>query len=149
MTLTVREFRGAQPAFIDPVKYLESQIQFYLDKGYSMLPAARWGSQLDLGVIYWAAHFISLAALAASGGKNSIPGTVIGVLSGGTVDKVSYTRDVNAIMEDNAGHWGMTSFGLVFIRMARMMGAGPIQIGAPSFDGGSSGAWPGPLPGYW
>ena len=74
------------------------------------------------------------------------------VVSGGTVDKVSYTRDVAAVMEENAGHWGMTMFGLIFLRLQRTVGAGPVQVGVP-FGFGSglpqsaslyNGAWPGP-----
>ena len=148
MTLTVAEFRAAQPAFIDPIKYLDSTIQFYLNLAYSNLNACRWGDTVDYGATLFAAHFLALSLLAASGGQNGVPGTVVGVLSGGGVDKVNYTRDVASIMEENAGHWGMTSFGLIFLRFLRMMGAGAVQIGTGDY-GPQSGAWPGPIPGYF
>lgn len=147
MTITVAVFRGQQPSFMNPAVYLDGQIQFFIDLGYSML-TSRWGNSIDYGVSLFTAHFLALAKQAEQGGPKSVPGVAIGVVSGGTVDKVSYTRDITSIMEDSAGHWGMTSFGLIYLRLARMMGAGPIQIGAGG-DPGYLGAWPGPFPGVW
>lgn len=149
--LALTDFRKQRPVFMDPIKYEATQVEFYISLAYTMLSATRWGNTLDFGVSLFVAHFLALDELARQGGSNQVPGTVIGVLTGGTVDKVSYTRDASAILEDGAGHWGMTMYGLQYLRLVRMMGAGPIQIGVPNAaeQVAGQGAWPGPLLGPW
>lgn len=150
MALAVADFRGAQPGFLDPTAYPGTQVQFYLTLGYKMLDASRWDTVLDEGVTLFAAHFLALDAIAKRG-ANGVPGAGVGVLTEGHVDKVGWSKDVKSVMEPDAGHWGMTTFGLVFIRLARMMGAGPWQVGTSTDDFSSlfNGAWPGPFPGFW
>lgn len=150
VTLTVADFRGAQPGFIDPTAYPVTQVQFYLNLGYKLLNASRWDDALDEGVTLFTAHFLALDAMAKKG-TGGVPGAAVGVLTEGHVDKVGYSRDVRSVMENDAGHWGMTTFGLVYLRLARMFGAGPIQVGTSTDDFSSlfNGAWPGPFPGFW
>ncbi len=154
MTITAATFRTQFPAFASAATFPDAQINFYINLAYLMLNADRWGSALDYGASLFVEHFLTLdriAAAGAAGGAGGIAGTAIGVLTGGTVDKVSYTKDVQSVMEEGAGHWGMTIYGNVFLRIARMMGAGPIQVGVPSpgDNGFYNGAWPGPYQGPW
>lgn len=150
MTITSDSFRDQFPAFADESKYQDSQIDFYITLAYKLLNADRWGNVLDEGVALFVAHFMAVDALNANGGGiGGVPGTAVGVLSGGTVDKVSYTKDVNSIMEPDAGHWGMTTYGLMYLRFARMMGTGPLQIGADYSGSLSASAWQGPMLGPW
>lgn len=151
MTITVASFRTAFPAYGDPTVYQDGQVQFYIDFAYQMLRSERWGSVIDQGASLFVAHFLSTDALAKAAGIGGIPGTGVGVVDAGTIDKVTFGKNVDAIMEPDAGHWGMTVYGLQFIRIARMMGAGPIQVG---YDSGPwvslyNGAWPGPFVGPW
>lgn len=137
-------------AFADAQKYPDAQVLFYITFAYTMMNAARWGSLLDYGATLFTAHWLALAALAASGGTNGVPGTAVGIVTGGTVDKVSYTKDVEALMDKNAGHWNMTIYGLQYWDLVKMVGAGPIQIGiGPDVPfGWYNGAWPGVVYGY-
>lgn len=90
---------------------------------------------------------------ANSGGA---PGTQIGVVTSKSVGGVSVSYDVSQIVDQNSGFWGQTQYGLRFIRLARLRGSGPIQIGigiAPAFLffnswglTGSYNAWAGPAP---
>lgn len=151
MAVTITSFRAAFPAFGDPTKYPDGQVQFYLDFAVLMLRPERWTTVLDQGTMLFVAHFLSTDALALAAGIGGVPGTGVGVVDGGTIDKVTYSKNVDAVMEPDAGHWGMTIYGLQFIRIARMMGAGPIQVG---YDNGAfwtlyNGAWPGPFLGPW
>lgn len=132
-------------AFVDASKYTDAQVNFYITLAYTMMNAPRWGALLDAGATLFVAHWLALAALAASGGADSVPGVAVGVLTGGTVDKVSYTKDVTTLMDKNAGHWGMTIYGMQYWQMVKMVGAGPIQIGiGPDVPfGWFNGAWPG------
>jgi hypothetical protein len=121
-------FRQAFPVFANSLRYPDMQVEFYLDLGRIMINWRRWGRMAWHGSFLVAAHFLALAQQAASNPRG-IPGTVIGVLNSGSVDKVSYGRDVASVMEENAGHWGMTTFGLQWLRFARIFGAGPVQVG--------------------
>lgn len=159
--LTPTVFRSRFPGFQNPALYPDSQISFYLALAGKMLVADRWGNVLEEGQQLFTAHFLALDQLAMRAGVGGIAGTAVGVLTGGTVDKVTYSRDVQSIMEDGAGHWGMTTYGLQYLRFARMMGAGPMQVGLPfGANAGNSGylgqggigqsataGWPGPMPG--
>lgn len=159
MSLDVATFRTQHPEFASSAAYPAASIQFYITFAYKMLNPCRWGDVLDEGASLWVAHFLTLDRLAvmAGAGGMGVPGTVIGIISGGTTDKVSYTREVQGVLEEGAGHWNLSIYGLQFIRFARMMGAGPIQVGVGGMFGESAylyantgmatGAWPGPLPG--
>lgn len=124
---------------------LTSMLQFWLNAAYSFLNADRWGAQLDLGAELFAMHHVALECRdlrAAAGG--AIPGLVQGIVTSKAVGDVSEGLDVSHAMELDAGHWNNTLYGTRFIRIARMMGAGPIQVGigfAPPF---TIGAWSGP-----
>lgn len=89
--------------------------------------------------------------------RGADPGTTIGVVTSKSVGGVSVSYDISQIVDQNSGFWGTTMYGLRFIRLARLRGMGPIQIGigiAPSFMflnswglSGSYNGWGGPFPG--
>ena len=130
--LTPTTFRLMFPVFKDSSIYPDSQVGFYILMGAKLLRPERWHDMLREGISLFTAHFLSLDRLASTqpGGMAGIPGTAVGVINSGTVDKVSFGKDVASVMEDGAGHWGMTTYGMQYLRFARMFGMGPIQLGA-------------------
>jgi hypothetical protein len=152
MTVTVDEFRGAFPAFADPIKYPDAQISFYLTLGYTMHNADKWGNLLDFGVQLWTAHSLSMDAMNTAGGANARPGALAGNVTSMSADGVSWSRDFGSVMDAKAGHWNLTSFGLRWRDLMNLVGAGPLQVGAPDvYDAWLSGAtqsggvgWSGP-----
>jgi hypothetical protein len=112
----------------------------------------------DFATELWVAHQLVLekqaVAQAAAGGN---PGTAIGVISSKSVNGVSVSYDISAITDNEGGYYNQTIFGLRYWRLARVRGAGPIQLGigrAPPFLffnnwglTGSFNAWAGPYPG--
>lgn len=154
MALTVPLFRIRFPAFNDSAAYPDGQVGFYVGFAYKTLNADRWGSLLDEGAALFTAHFLAVDKLGLKAGTAGIPGSSVGPVNTGSVDKVSYGRDTASVMEEASGHWGMTTYGLQFLRFARMIGAGPVQIGqdaAGGIDGMSlyNGAWPGVMYPYF
>ena len=143
--ITVQQFRSDYPEFSSTAVYPNSQIEYWLNFAYLMLNAQRWGGMLHLGASMFIAHNLAIEARAqmeASAG--GIPGQQTGPLSSKSVDKVSMSYDTGAGIQPGAGHWNLTVYGTRFIKMARMFGAGPVQIGigiAPALSGQ---AWPGP-----
>jgi len=147
--ITPAQLRANFPEFSSPVNYPDGLISFWLTLGYKLLPAERWFDVLDEGVQLYTAHNIVLEfqamSTAAAGGP---PGISTGPISNKSVDKVSVGYSTGDSAEKDAGNWNDTTYGKRFIRLARMMGAGPVQVGIGSGPStyGSTGAWAGPWP---
>lgn len=146
--MTAAEFRGSFPQFADPALFPSAQVDFWLALGARLMNPERWGDLLDYGLQLFAAHNLSLdAASSAASGSGGIPGAVIGPVSSASVDKVSYSRDSSSAMNPDLGHWNLTTYGMRWALLARMAGAGPVQVGVPL--GASNApyqAWPGVVP---
>lgn len=149
MAVTIASFRSSFPEFIDPVKYPDGQITFWLTNAGLMLNAGRWAALLDLGTSLFVAHHISLqaknAATAAFGG---VPGAASGPVASKGVDKVNISYDVGSVAEEKGGHWNLTTYGQQYLRLANQVGIGPVQVG-PGTDAEGvslySMAWAGPF----
>jgi hypothetical protein len=145
-TVTADSFRVAFPAFADDLAYLGPEIDFWIALGTNMINVGRWGNLASFGLQLFVAHNLSLEAARCGQGAASGPGAILGPLTSATVDKVSYSRDSSAAMDPKNGHWNLTTYGLRYIQLVRMVGAGPLHIGAPlgASNYGYGGAWPGP-----
>lgn len=127
--ITEAQFRATYPEFADPTRFGASTIGMQIAFAGLRLNVDRWADMLDMGTGLFVAHHMALAdrarATAAAGGA---PGIVNGVVSSKTVDKVSVSYDVATVSLLDAGHWGMTVYGIQFLQLSRMVGAGGIQL---------------------
>lgn len=127
--MTPDQFREVFPEFADTVKYSDASIEFELTIAASLVNPGRWGVLTDQAIGLCTAHFLVLGtrdeATAAVGGT---PGQVTGPLSSKAVDKVSASYDTGAATIDDAGMWNLTTYGVRFLTLARMMGAGGMQL---------------------
>lgn len=126
MSVDAAKFRSDFPELSDTAKYPEAVITFWLGVGVNLLPADRWDSMLDFGLELFTAHHVVIASRESTG----TPGAVTGPHSAEAVDKVSYSMDTQAVTLTDGAFWNMTSYGIQFLQLARMMGAGGIQVGA-------------------
>lgn len=151
MAVTLVSFRQAFPAFASPVDYPEPMVTLWLDTATQLVNASRWGALTDLGVQLAAAHYLAIESKAAKSGQaGQTPGGSVGILTSKSAQGVSGSYDVSTATEKDAGHWNMTTYGLRFYRLAKLMGAGPLQIGAPGPGDVPAGhAWPGVLQQFW
>lgn len=150
MNTTPVILRGNFPAFASNVEYPDPVINFWITYAAMFMDPNRWGAALDVGIQLFVCHNLSLefnANHAAARGQN--PGFVVGPVTAGSVDKVSYSRDPSAAFDPKAGHWNLSIYGLRYWKLMQMMGAGPVQVGIPSPNDISmyQGAWYGPLSG--
>jgi hypothetical protein len=158
MTVSIATFRQSYPEF-DAINYPDSVLTYYLALSTLMLNSNRWGqgavtavspptSSYDMGTELFVAHHIALERKALNAAKNNgVPGNVEGPTASKSVGPISVSYDTGAVIELAAGHWNLTVYGLRFIKLARMFGAGPLQIGVSCGSTGI-GAWPGPMPGW-
>lgn len=151
MTVTAASFRTAFPAFASTTTYPDAQVDFWIALAVLMHDTTRWGTLLDYGIMFFVAHNLTLefnANRAATLGQN--PGAVVGPVTSGSVDKSSYSRDPGAAMDPKNGHWNLSVYGLRWKAMQRLVGAGPVQIGAGcSVPNYSASAWPGVIPPFF
>jgi Protein of unknown function (DUF4054) len=116
----------------------------------------------DFALEQWVAHQLVLEKQAVDAARTGgDPGTKIGIITSKSVNGVSVGFDASAVtggkMQENAGYYAQTIYGLRFYRLMKLRGSGPIQIGighAPAFLFfnsfgflGGSNAWAGPYPG--
>jgi len=145
MTITVPQFRADYPEFNSSTDYPNSQIEYYLALAEKLLPADRWGNVLDNAVELYVAHHIAMEARAqAEAASGVVPGQTTGPISSKSVDKVSVGFDTSSATEEKGGHWNLTIYGTRFLRLAKLFGAGPLQVGIGMVPYGSGAAWPGP-----
>lgn len=132
MSVDAAKFRTDFAEFSDITQYPDSVITFWLGVGVNLLPADRWDTMLDFGLELFTAHHVVIS----SRESNGTPGAVTGPHSAEAVDKVSYSTDTQSVALTDGGFWNMTSYGIQFLQLARLIGAGGIQVGAnPSCPG--------------
>lgn len=127
--MTPAQFRADFPEFADTAKYSDASVEFWLIVSASLVNPERWGVLTDQGVELCTAHHLVLAARdQASAIIGGIPGQVNGPQSSKAVDKVSASYDTGAATIDDAGMWNLTTYGVRYLTLARMMGAGGMQL---------------------
>jgi hypothetical protein len=127
--MDIATFRQQFPEFADDTKYADSVVGFWLDVVNRMLNADRWADLLDIGLALALAHHLVIAVReqgTAIAGK--VPGAVMGAQTSKSVDTVSVSYDVGAVTNEGGGFWNMTTYGIQFLGMARMVGMGGVQL---------------------
>jgi len=129
MTVTPAQLRSDFPEFANTTTYPDSLVNMWLTVANSLVNPIRWAELTNLGIELVTCHHLAISArdqlAAAVGGA---PGEVKGPTASKSVDKVSVSYDTGAVSLTDAGFWNMTSYGVRFLGLARMMGAGGLQI---------------------
>jgi len=137
----------------DLVSVDPNSILFWATVAFAMLNAQRWTADGDpntvvynLGLEMFTLHHVTLDILAARDmDMAGVPGVATGVVAGKSAGDVAISYSPQATIELDAGHWNYTSWGSRFIRLARMMGAGPLQVNTPGCNPTGGGGWSGPF----
>lgn len=127
--MDISEFRTEFPEFSDTTVYPSAQITFWAGVAEKMVLKNIWCNMWATGVKLYVAHEITLAAqykkASAVGG---VPGSSGGIANNKTVGSVTVGYDSSTTTEKDAGWWNLTNYGKQFIRLARIFGAGAIQL---------------------
>lgn len=122
-------FRAAFPEFADTEKYPNQMITLWSGLAQAQVRQCVWKTQWLTGVYLYTAHELVLAAQNAqqsSYGGN--PGTFGGIANTKTVGSVTVGYDATTATEKDAGYWNLTNYGKQYIHLARIFGAGAIQL---------------------
>jgi hypothetical protein len=102
-------------------------VNFWASIAEKMLDLSRWGDLYTQGQSLYVAHNLSIQrrniAGAGSGGS-----TVTGAISSKSVGSVSVSYDNQVATMPNAGQWALTDYGLQYLQLARLIGAGAVQL---------------------
>jgi hypothetical protein len=147
-SLSAAQFRIMFPAFSDPAAYPDATIEFWI--GLAPCDPDIWNGYYQLGQGLWAAHeMMKFGSVPGSGGPGA---SGIGPMTSKSVGPVSVGYDANVGSEDGAGSYNSTIYGRQFYHWAKLLGMGPIQVGAvtvPPYGTGSTWLGPPPIPGWF
>lgn len=129
MSLTPATFRGQFPEFACTVTYPDAQISFWSGLAVTLVNPQRFTDILDYATALFVAHHLVVGALnQASAATGGAPGEVAGPKTSKAVDKVSVSYDTASTTLEGGGFWNSTSYGVRLLQMARMYGAGGLQL---------------------
>lgn len=134
MTVTVTSFRQNLQEFNDPQVYSSSSVTYLIALAATFQNAARWDPlTIDYGTGLFVAHYLVLEARAvATVAAGGIPGTVEGIRTAKSVDKVAISYDAQSVALEGAAFWNMTTYGIRFYQLTRAYGSGGAQLGLPT-----------------
>lgn len=132
--MTPDDFRAVMTAFADLVKFPDAQVAFWLASAEAQVPEKRWGAWRDMGVMFLAAHRLTLAAAAAkatdgTGGMDAAGGGIISESKTvGGISKSISRAGAAATADANAGQYNDTSYGKQYWSLAMSVGAGGLVV---------------------
>ncbi|SRR5258708_36069694 len=127
--MDIATFRADFPEFGSAPNFPDAGVTFWLTLGGKLLDPCRWGNLLDQGLELFVAHNLVLERQAQkSAATGAAPGVPTGPVSAKGVDKVNISYDTTAAMEPDAGHWNLTIYGVRYVRLVNMVGAGGMQL---------------------
>lgn len=145
-SLSPQQFRADFPEFASTTVYPNSMVDFYIGLSVNMLNPGKFAEQFQYAQELFVAHTITIEAKAikeSSGG--GIPGTMAGgIPTSKSVDKVSVSYDASVIMDQAAGHWNMSVYGIRLWQLMKLFGSGPIFVGVGTPPPLNGPAWTGP-----
>ena len=123
----IAAFRAVFPEFGDAAKYPDVQVQYYLDFAVQSLRPEAWRNLLERGTGLFVAHYLAMSAISRAG---TVPGRgQLGIVASKSVGPASISYDNSAISaQADAGHWALTSYGLMYWELMRMVGTGGWQL---------------------
>lgn len=130
---TIADFRTDMPPFTEAV-ISDETLQSYIDMALAVVREARWHSLWRLGMGLFIAHFVTLFLdMPASGASaDEITGSAKsgGLISSESTGGVSVGYDHSSASSDLTGWgaWKLTSYGVQFATLARMVGKGGMLI---------------------
>jgi len=129
----IAQFRQAFPEFADVARYPGSLVSFWAAIAEQLVSADRFGDLWTHAVNLHVAHHLAMAIAnqeaaeqcAVPGAKNIMGGVTSKAV--GSVS-VSYSDSLAQASEQNGSHWNLTTYGVQYLNLARMIGQGCVQI---------------------
>lgn len=138
-------FVATFPEFNDASRYPAPQRSLWLNTAIATLDPSRWGDFYVIGVYLWTAHHLAL--FGDTNRQRQRPGRPPLLMSSKSVGGVSASYDTASVARVDAGLWNATTYGMRWLDLARLAGAGGVQVGyGPIPEGFGSLGYSGPIP---
>ena len=126
--MDVAQFRLDFPEFASETFYTSSMVNFWASIAEKMLDLSRWGDLYTQGQSLYVAHNLVIQRRNIAGASAGTSGLSTGVMSSKSVGSVSVSYDNQIATMPNAGQWALTVYGLQYLQLARLIGAGAVQL---------------------
>ena len=123
---SVEGFREAFPQF-DEATYPNARVQFWLNLALKLLNKKRWGNFFEEGVYLNTAHNLTVERQAVEN-AGSGGGTGAVVSESQSIGDTSFTVRYDVATAAKTGEAESTVYGLQYLRLARIVGAGGVQL---------------------
>lgn len=129
MSFAPATFRQIFPEFADPIKAPDVKLNLLSQEALLEMDAVQWGTWLDVGCNYLTAHKLAVGLRRLKEARGGgVPGMVQGPLASKAVGEASASFDNSEVVVKGGGILNTTVYGLEFLRLQRMIGAGPLQV---------------------
>lgn len=129
---TISDFYEFYPQFEGQVP--ETVIQSFINLASANLNIERWHNSWRFGMALFIAHFLTLYVKTCGTedepNTNLASGNVRGIQTSKSVDGVSVSYDVSAVLTelDGWGSYKLTEYGIQLLTMARLLGKGNMYV---------------------
>ncbi len=118
MAVTTASFKAS---FTEFATTADASVNLWLPVAQAMVDPDKWDTLADVGVSLALAHYLK------TGGGGSKAGPA-GILSSKAAGPVSGSYDTASVAFEGGGDFNQTGYGLKFLKLARMFGAGGLQV---------------------
>jgi len=127
--LTIAQFRSDLAEFADTAQYPDATVLFWLNLAqFQVANIQRWGSLLPMMQELVTAHYVVIAARDRAAPNGAAPGSPIGLSTSQSAGPLAESYSYSELLNDDAGYWNQTTYGQRYFHLARMTGAGGIQL---------------------
>ena len=122
------QFRADFPEFASTTDYTASMLDFWASVAAELVSVSKWGNLYNQGISLFVAHNLALQRRNMNAASGGIPGSQTGMLASKAVGRVSVGYDNGNVALDNGGQWNLTTYGMQYLQLARMIGVGGVQL---------------------
>jgi hypothetical protein len=127
---TIAQFRSDFSEFSDTSKYPDALVLLWLTiASFQVQNTERWATLLPTAQELVTAHYLVISARdRAAGAAGATPGLPMGLVTAESAADLSTTYDFTSLLYADAGTWNQTTYGQRYYSLARMIGAGGMQL---------------------
>ena len=126
--MVVSDFRSTLKEFSNSAQYSDDDINLWIGLASEAINAALVGNRRTIMMCYYIAHHLTLARRDQAAANAATPGQATGLISGKSAGGITISYNNSATTNEKAGHWNLTTYGTRFYSLARMAGAGGVQL---------------------
>ena len=123
--ISIEGFREAFPQF-DEDTYPDARVQFWLNLAMKLLNKRRWGNLYVEGVYLFTAHKLTVERQALENDGIAAAGAIVAETQ--SIGDISFSQRFDAASSSKIGEMESTIYGLQYLDLARIVGAGAIQL---------------------